>query len=437
MNDQGPQILRDAFERFTVACRENPTDRDYLTYAEPHFEQLTSEVALALPAYERAAAGWDARSQPIIRKVRAGRNLRGFFGRTGAFAKIQSGQFDAAEAATEFEREVDREYCQLVQRFVLDGLELISPDLPFRRGRFVKLTDSTFSEIAGTAPTPYDRRIGLYVLELQWRSPNPPWDTGMFDDAESTQNRVQRLAHPWIGFINLWARGKVRVAGVFEWSDSGLLSSPHRYLEIGEPVWEDHYEHNDERDVDEWASESPRRTLTVSEETRFVKYLERLDNGLQRAGSEAHRADIAMRYFRRVVENYWTHHLGGDGAGQDHNEDIVVDAITALESILLANEKRDKGGLMAARAAAIIEETGDKRRNVRKRIQRLYRLRSAILHGDARPSTAELTEAAVDAEEFSRRCLAAFLLADGDRQAFLRASTDAAVAEELRRRIVP
>ena len=92
---------------------------------------------------------------------------------------------------------------------------------------------------------------------------------------------------------------------------------------------------------------------------------------------------------------------------------------------------------MAARAAAIIEETDDKRRSVRKRIERLYKVRSSILHGDARPPTADLTVAAVDAEEFSRRCLAAFLLADGDRHAFLRASTDAAVAKVLRRRIIP
>jgi hypothetical protein len=143
-----------------------------------------------------------------------------------------------------------------------------------------------------------------------------------------------------------------------------------------------------------------------------------------------------MRYFRRVVENFWTHHIGDNGASQDHNEDIIVDAMTALETILLANEKRGKGDLMAARAAAIIEETDDKQRNVRKRIKRLYKVRSTILHGDPRPPTTELTEAAVDAEEFSRLCLAAFLLADGDRHAFLRASTDAAIAEGLRRKIM-
>jgi hypothetical protein len=436
MNECDSPMLRDAFERFAVACRANPTDRAYFTYAEPQFEQLRDEVAFALPAYERAAAGWDARSQGAIRRVRAENNLRGFLERTGALAAIRAEEFDASEAATDFEREVAREHCRLIQRFVLDGLELSSPECSCCRGRFVKLTDSTFNELAGAAPPSYDRRLGLYVLELHWRSPNPPWDTGTFDDAESTHDRVQRLAHPWITFINLWGRGKVRVAGVFEWSDSGLLGSPHRYLENGEPIWQDHYEHNDERDVDEWASESPRRTLTVPDETHFARFLERLDGGLRLAGAEAHRADIAMRYFRRVVENYWTHHLGGDGSSQDHNEDIVVDAITALESILLANEKRDKGGLMAARAAAILEETDDERRRVRKRIVRLYKLRSAILHGDARASTAELTEAAVDAEEFARRCLAAFLLSGGDRQAVLQASTDAATAEALRRRIM-
>jgi hypothetical protein len=434
MNDQPPPILRDAFERFAVACRENPTDRGYFNFAEPQFRRLREEVAYALPAYERGAAGWDARSQIHIRRIRAGRDLQAFLRRTDAFASIHSGQFDAARVAADFEQEVARELCHMTQRFVLDGLELRSPELSFRRGRFVKLTESTFPDVAGNPPTSYDRRMGLYVLELQWRSPNPPWETGVFDDVETPQNRIQRLAHPWIGFINLWARGKVRIAGVFEWTDSGLCPT-RRYLDVGEPVWQDHFEHNDEEDVDEWTSESPRRTLTVDDEAQFVRFLERLDDGLRGSGAEAHRADIAMRYFRRVVDNFWTHHIGGDGTSQDENEDIIVDAMTALEAILLANEKRDKGGLMAARAAAIIEDTDEKRRDVRKRIERLYKQRSAILHGDTLPSASELRAEAADAEEFARRCLSAFLMAGGDRQAFLRAPTNAAIAADLRRRL--
>jgi len=431
--DQAEPMLGAAFQRFALACRNNPSDRAYFNYAEPHFEQLTDEVASALPAYERAAAGWDARSQTHIRRIRAGRDLRAFLGAADVFTAIQTGQFDAIQVAADFEREVARELCHMTQRFVLDGFEIASAELSFRRGRFVKLTDSNFNQLVGKAATSYDHRLGLYVLELQWRSPNPPWDSGVFDDLENPRNRIQRLAHPWIGFINLWGRGKVSIAGVFESTDSRLCQ-PHRYLEVAEPVWEDHYAHNDERDVDEWVSESPRRTLTVTAETQFIRFLERLDDGLQQSGSEMHRADIAMRYFRRVAENFWTHHIGDDGNSQDHNEDMIVDAMTALETILLANERRDKGGLMAARAAVIIEDSDDKRRNVRRRIQRLYKLRSAILHGNARPSSAELSEAAVDAEEFSRRCLAAFLLAGADRRAFLQASSDSATAETLRRR---
>ena len=435
MNNKADPILRDAFERFAIACRENSADRGYFNFAEPQFRRLTEEVASALPAYERAAAGWDERSQMHIRIIRAGRNLQAFLERKNAFASIHSAQFDAAQAATDFEQEVGRELCHMTQHFVLDGIELTSPELFFRRGRFVKLTESTFPGIAGNVPTSYDRRMNLYVLELQWRSPNPPWDTGMFDDAESSENRIQRLAHPWIGFMNLYARGKVRIAGVFEWTDSGLCST-RRYLDLGDPVWQDHYKHNDEEDVDEWASESPRRTLTIDNEAQFARFLERLDDGLSGSGANAHRADIAMRYFLRVVDNFWTHHTGGDGTSQDHNEDIIVDAMTALETILLANEKRDKGGLMAARAAAIVEEADEKRRDVRRRIERLYKLRSAILHGDTRPSASELTAAAVHAEEFARRCLSAFLLASCDRQAFLRASKDAVIAADLRRKIM-
>lgn len=294
MNPQAPLILRDAFERFAIACRENPADRGYFSFAEPQFRRLSEEVASALPVYERAAAGWDARSQIQIRRIRAGRDLQAFLERTNAFTSIHLAQFDAAWAAADFAQEVARERCLITQHFVLDGLELTLPELSFRRGRFLKLTESTFQEIAGNAPTSYDRRMSLYVLELRWRTPNPPWETGVFDDAESPQNRIQRMAHPWISFMNLWARGKVRVAGVFEWTDSGLCKT-RRYLDVGEPIWQDHYKHNDEEDVDEWASESPRRTLTVDDEGQFVRFLERLDDGLEGSAPEAHRADIAMR----------------------------------------------------------------------------------------------------------------------------------------------
>ena len=273
-------------------------------------------------------------------------------------------------------------------------------------------------------------------MELNWKSQNPPWDTGLWEDAESKQDRVQRLSHPWLMFINLWNRGKIKVAGVFEWSDSRLIRSPHRYLDIGEPIWQDHYEYNDDQDKEEWVSETPRRSLIIQDETRFVKFLKRLDDGLQRIGSEAHRADIAMRYFRRVGDNFWAHHIGGDGSNQDHNEDIIVDTVTILESILSANEKRGKGAVLAARAAAVLEAADDGKRRLRKRIERLYKYRSAILHGDTRPSMATLTEAALVAEELARRCIAAFLLTNGDRQAMLRSSTDASVSEAIRQRIM-
>jgi hypothetical protein len=435
MDEQASPILRDAFERFAAACRANPTDRDYFTFGEPQFDRLVREVAFTLPTYESVPSGWEGRPLKHVRIIRAWRALQEFLGRTKAFVSIHSGQFNSTQAAAAFEGEVAREFCEMKQSFVLDGLELASPTLSFRRGRFVKLTETTFREIAGEDAESHDHRLGLYVLELRWRSPNPPWNTGLFEDAQSTQMRVQRLAYPWIVFINLWARGKVRIGGVWESTDSGLCSQ-RRYLEIDEPIWEDHYEHDDQRDVDEWESESPRRTVTVSNETGFVTFLERLDDGLQRMGPEAHRADIAMRYFRRVVENFWAHNIGDRGPSQDDNEDIIVDATTGLEALLLADEKRGKGALMAARAAAIIEGADHNRRVVRKRIERLYKVRSAILHGDVRPPANELTEVAVDAEEFSRRCLAAFLLADGDREGFLRASTDTVIAERLRLKIM-
>jgi hypothetical protein len=78
--------------------------------------------------------------------------------------------------------------------------------------------------------------------------------------------------------------------------------------------------------------------------------------------------------------------MSGYDVAQDANEDIIVDATTGLEALLLGNEKRGKGALIAARAAAIIEEADDNRRSVKKRIERLCKVRSAILHGDVRPT---------------------------------------------------
>lgn len=382
-------------------------------------------------------ARWDAKSQVVLREILASRNLHGFLDRTQVFKKIRSGEFDPSQAATDFELEVSREYCSLIQRFILDGLELGSPEVKFRRGRLFKLTKNAFKETFGHEPSQYEERLDLFVLELHWRSPSPhpPWDNWISEQSkESVQDRIHRMSYPWITFINLWGQGKIRVAGVFEWSDSNLLMSPSRYLEVAEPVWKDNFKYNPERDVEEWESREPRRTLSIDDSFEFVKFIERLDDGLSASAATEHRADIAMRYFRRVVENYWTHHLSGDKDGQDHNEDIIVDAVTALESILLANEKKGKGAIIAARAAAILEGTDSVRRQVRKRIQRLYKIRSAILHGDVRPTVAELTAAAIEAEEFSRRCLSTFLLANTDRQTILNASEDAATAENVRKR---
>lgn len=427
-------LLGPAFQRFAEACRADSGDRQHFTSAEPYFQALSHEAADLLPGYERAAAAWNTQSRKHIRRIRATRDLQAFFDRRNTRVQILSERFDANQMAMEFEREVTREHCSFLQRFVLDGLELTSNELKFRRGRFVKLNAALLGGSLEEDLKSYDRRRGLYALELPWRSQqNPPWDTGICDDAESSAERIHRLSHPWVAFINLWEPGKIRAAGVFESSDSQLIRRSDRYLEISEPIWQDHYKYNPEKEVDEWDSESPRRTVRIKDENRFVKFLEALDDGLIKAAARTHRADISMRYVRRVAENFWTHHIGGDGANQDQNEDIIVDAVTALECMLLAGERRGKGDILAARAAAILEEIDSERRRVRRRIQHLYKLRSAILHGDVRPPATELIQAATDSEEYSRRCLVVFLLSGGDHQALIEATKDPNATAAFRR----
>lgn len=435
MPPNSPATLCAAFEKFAETCRSS-TDRPYVFGNEQAFEELEKFVAIALSAYGQVVNKWDPQSQVVIRRILANRNLQGFLDRTKVIEKIRSGEFDSLQAAIDFEREVSREHCQLIQRFVLDGLELNSPEIKFRRGRIFKLTKSVYKDTFGTEPSKYDDQLDRFILELHWRSPipHPPWDNWLSERSESEHERIHRMSYPWVTFINLWGQGKVRVSGAYEWTDSTLLRSPKRFLEVAEPIWKENFKYNPERDVEEWESREPRRTLTIDDGSKFVRFLERLDDGLQISIAQDHRADIAMRYFRRVIGNYWTHHLDGNKTSQDHNEDIIVDAVTALESILLANEKKGKGSIMAARAAAILEETDGARRQVRKRILKLYKIRSAILHGDIRPTAEELTNAATDAEEFSRRCLAAFLLANSDRESILLASNDTAAAEKVRRK---
>jgi hypothetical protein len=431
--------LSEAFDRFARGITATAaTDRTYFTFAEPEFDKLVLEVS-AIGRYERDAEGWPAASRPHIRRIRANRDLQAFLDRENARDAILKGQFVPDTLAERFHAELIREHCLINDLIVLDGLELPSAEIKFRRGRFVRLSQDSFETVTGEKPGSYDQRLGLFALALAWQSPNPPWESGVHDDVETTQERCDRFSYPWVTLINLWGRGKVRVAGIIESSDSKLVRRPRRYIEIGEPIWEDHYKYNPAKDVDEWDSSSPRRTVSITDESKFIAFLEQAQLGLEKASGD-HRANIAMRYFRRVADVCWHQHQGRDAINPDHDEDLIVDAVTALETILLANEKKGKGDIMAMRAAVLLADTPKEQRPIRRAMARLYKQRSAILHGDPRPSPKEMRDSAVDAEEYLRRCLGAFLLCGGDRRSILDAPKSSTVAAALRdkvKRVLP
>jgi hypothetical protein len=242
------------------------------------------------------------------------------------------------------------------------------------------------------------------------------------------------MGYPWVTYINLWDRGKIRVVGAYETTDSLLVRDCERYIHLDEPLWEDHYEYRKESESEEWVSESPVRLLSVSEPEWFARFLGRLEEGRRAILLQSHRGEIALRYFARVAETYRQYHLRDDGLDDDANEDILVDGVTALETMLLAGEKRGKGQILAGQLSALLANDSLERRAIRKQVERIYRLRSTVLHGDTRPSSEELSVSAIQVEELTRRCLTAFLLLQGDRQAIARGASHEPTAQMNRKR---
>jgi hypothetical protein len=431
-------MLANVFKKFTEACKAILTRHDYLSFSESEFKALVQDVCVMLPRYDNEAGTWPPSSQRAIRYVLAHNHLAGFLSRTGFETAVREGRADPSQVAVDFEREVARDQCSLIQILVLDGLEVCSDDLCFARGRFVRLSEAMLKDVKGEhglRPSELDRLIGVYGLELKWTAPNPPWGAGALERLGlSPRKRIQTMGYPWVTYINLWNLGKIRVAGAYETTDSLLVPRSERYIHLEEPVWQDHYEKGEESDSEEWVSECPLRLLSVRDAQRFASFLERLEAGRSAVQLQTHRGEIALRYFARVADTYRQHHLQGDGLDIDGNEDILVDGVTALETLLLAGEKRGKGRILAGQLSALLADDSVGQRTLRKRVEKIYKLRSAVLHGDTRPSSQELRMSAIQVEELTRRCLMAFLLLQGDRRAIAQGARDERIAQMNRQR---
>lgn len=433
-------MLVEAFSRFVEASKVTLTTQDYLSSAEPEFRALVDDVANTLPRYRNEAAKWDSDSRRAVRHALAHNHLAGFLSRIGFERAVREGGDDASQIARDFEREAAREDCRLTQVLVLNGLEVCSDEaVRFSRGELVRISNEMLKDVKGEhglRPSVLDRVVGLYGLKLDWTAPNPPWGSGALEElGPPPRKRIQTMGHPWATYVNLWGRGKTRVAGVYERTDSLLVRYGERYVGIDEPVWEDHYAHREGSDTEEWVSEAPVRYVSVNEPDRFVRFIERLESGRVGVQTESHRCDIALRYFGRIASAYWEHHLRGDGLDIDGNEDILVDGVTALETLLLAGEKRDKGRILAQQLAALLHDDPQERRATRRTVERIYKVRSAVLHGDSRSDPQALSQCAIEVEQLTRLALTAFVLLHGDRASIARGARDELVAQANRDRV--
>jgi len=432
-------MLTDAFKKFTETYKSTLARLDHLSFAEPEFEALVQDVSVTLPRYNNEAEKWPPSSQRAIRHVLAHNDLAAFLSRISFATAVQQGVVDPCQIAVDFEREVARDQCSLIQVLVLDGLELCSEDLRFARGRFLQLSEAMLKKDVevehGLPSSGLNRLIGMYGLELRWTAPNPPWGGGALERLGlPPRKRIQTMGYPWVTYVNLWDRGKIRVVGAYETTDSLLVRNSERYIHLDNPLWQDHYARSENSDSEEWVSESPLRLLSVRDAQRFASFLERLEAGRSAVQRQTHRGEIALRYFARVTDAYRQHHLQGDGLDVDANEDILVDGVTALETLLLAGEKRGKGRILAGQLSALLADDLAGQRTLRKRVEKIYKLRSTVLHGDTRPSSAELSMSAIQVEELTRRCLTTFLLLQGDRQAIAQGARDECVAQMNRQR---
>jgi hypothetical protein len=81
------------------------------------------------------------------------------------------------------------------------------------------------------------------------------------------------------------------------------------------------------------------------------------------------------RTLLRTIHWYATHTI------QEELENKLLNLITSLETLLTPRDNNPIGTAIAEGTAILITEGVENRRSLKKRIQELYRLRSAVSHG--------------------------------------------------------
>lgn len=400
----------------------------------------SSDMAVAA----KAAQDLDSRYQPrtkddgsllFLGRVEAGAALGAFIGRSGLAGAALEGERVTGDALRDAFREASRPTeSSVVTLVVLDGLDLDgnAHQLPPGAGPSLRRLDRSFMEefFDGMPPGKISsaQLEGLAALEFRSSAPNPPW-TPTVIDLGSVAQKVRREAWPWAAYVNLFSgEGFVQPVAVNKRGDSLICSPAIRATIAAEPVWEPRFVPVGE---DEWVEvEEPFFSMTA-EATKLLAFFNEMEAARRKAAVTGHRADTALRLFVRYVES--ARQMSDFGASDDEDvvERSIADGATLMEAITLEPQERGKGKKMASRLASLLAHLPANQTALAAEIEDAYRVRSDLVHADARPSREVLNSVAALFARLTRPALLAFLRSGGDVRDVIRCATDAGHAAQM------
>lgn len=322
----------------------------------------TSEIDSIADSVSRNCRRYQSESRPgtvaipALRLFDSRRHCSAFLVRSGFYSNLPTTDEAAHEFARRLSSEVSRANCSVTSLVLIDGLELPTKEVGFSGGRLFELSEDSIQQwFEGRRPpgdlSP-DRLIGVAALEMVTTANNPPWGDDYFH-WESPARQVQKVAEPWLTYLNLFDARKCRTAGMYQRSDSLLHKESIQEIGVREPMWET--QSVLEPDGEEYEYERLHRTLEIDDEGTLESLLNFLEAGRAAAIERStHRFETALRYFSRVSEITLSHDLALV-ADLDECEDIIISAAIGLEAIFLKKREGGKKASLSARAAALLE----------------------------------------------------------------------------------
>jgi hypothetical protein len=397
------------------------------------FQELVTEVRSRYARYEHRTE--EARKfVPLLEHRECREHVRAFLHHSHFFETHLREATGTEEFANRLDTEFRRDSSKVTHLVLVDGLELPDDEIAFDGGRLVRLNKAFLSDwFGGRTPPSHEKTVdldGVAAIEFVRTDKNPPF--GLDDiDWEPYQTRMSRAAYPWLTFLNLYGPGKCSATGLYLRSDSMLHWDRFAAIGIEEPTRMPR-SFNDPDGHETFEFEELYPTLRIDDVGCLQTFLNRMAAGRAAAQGNSHRLETALRYFGRMSDRYLNnvslpvlyHQL-------DALEDIVVHATIGLEAIYVNRNKR-QGSQIAMRSSMILESDSTLRRTFRDAVQKLYGVRSNIVHGDERRTARELLDNAVKAESLFRRSLIALCLLEGDHSRVILDKSDETKAQAVR-----